>query len=174
MSLHGKAETCTQDELYEALYHNIEELDDQRKNLILKSMLAEDKKFLGLSNSEDVNMLIDRLRTQPIIVAMCRDNLAGFVSFGKNLKAKGRLSKIPYIRTVLVMPEFRQKGVGGYLLKQLLGGNPNWWCIVHKDNIASLKLFCKFGFRKIEQSGNYLVLASGEAGEGGISCKKKN
>ena len=131
-------------------------LDEVGKSLSDFPQLSVYERFYGLS-SKDLGLyaLVDNKIVGAVWIRKLKaeDNAQGFID-----------ADTP-ILNIAVLPEFRKKGIASFMLEQLL---QEAGAVFQKISVAPLKdsdaikLFEKFGFKKVENSGDKSIVDASE------------
>ena len=98
-----------------------------------------------------ISAYLDQLAGQAFVLACCSDRVVGFLSFIPDyLLTAGELNlRCDYISTVIVLPEYRRRGITSGMYHTLFHKLPDHILATHtwSQNTAHLRILHRLGFR---------------------------
>ncbi len=71
---------------------------------------------------------------------------------------------VDFLRVLVVHQRYRRQGIGGSIISHAISDGGRYQCNIHSDNVASLNLFRKLGFREGNSVNGLVQLSYGFSG----------
>ncbi len=128
---------------------NFEDLDNAFKLFSDKCARKNSRNTNNISYKEHKSWFLERIE---------KDGYFTIEDIYKNFVGQARIEKLKNenIISINILSAYRNKGYGLFALKCLISKTNNLTAYINLNNVPSIKLFEKAGFKKISQSGDFL------------------
>ena len=138
----------------------IKKLDSPLETETCARLMASSEPWITLRRSYEDSLKILNDPAKEVYVAMVRNKILGFIVIQMNGSFVG------YIQTVAVLPEWRDKGIGGKLLKfaeeRIFKEFPNVFMCVSSFNQKAQELYRRLGYEVVGELKDFIVSGHSE------------